>query len=445
MVDARVTLITDNVHPPSLIEHCDALFCVTSQMGFEALLWGKPVHVFGMPFYAGWGLTQDQLPAPSRRLPVSLERLVYGALVQYPRYRHPETGKRCSVELVLDWLALQRRCRERFPEILYGTRFPFWKRKAIQRFLEGSLLQTVASAEQIPDQATRVVWGSGEARVPVVRMEDGFIRSAGLGVDLTQPQSWVLDDLGLYYDARQPSRLEVMIEQGEFAQDVLERAERLRYRLVASGTTKYNTGHGRWQRPAGQAQVILVPGQVETDASIRYGSPQVKSNLQLLQLVRSVNPNAWLIYKPHPDVVAGVRLEGQHEQQACGYCDEVVTGDDMAHLLSLVDAVHTLTSLTGFEALLRGVDVTCYGQPFYSGWGLTTDINPLARRVRKASLNELVAAALIQYPTYISRVTERFTTVEQVIDEIAEQRRLGGGQPTVCQRFSRRVRAHRRF
>ncbi|HEV8077946.1 MAG TPA: capsular polysaccharide biosynthesis protein, partial [Marinobacter sp.] len=79
------------------------------------------------------------------------------------------------------------------------------------------------------------------------------------------------------------------------------------------------------------------------------------------------------------------------------------------------------------------------------GWGLTPDINPLARRVRKASLNELVAAALIQYPTYISRVTGRFTIVEQVIDEIAEQRRLGGGQPTVFQRFSRRVRAHRRF
>ena len=40
-------------------------------------------------------------------------------------------------------------------------------------------------------------------------------------------------------------------------------------------------------------------------------------------------------------------------------------------LLGIVDEVHTLTSLTGFEALLRGIEVHAYGGPFYAGWGLT--------------------------------------------------------------------------
>lgn len=62
----QVMLIAENVHAPALLEHADAVFCVTSQVGLEALLWGKPMHVFGMPFYAGWGLTHNALGAPGR-------------------------------------------------------------------------------------------------------------------------------------------------------------------------------------------------------------------------------------------------------------------------------------------------------------------------------------------------------------------------------------------
>jgi capsular polysaccharide export protein len=87
-------------------------------------------------------------------------------------------------------------------------------------------------------------------------------------------------------------------------------------------------------------------------------------------------------------------------------------------LLQQVDAVHVLTSLAGFEALLRGKPVTCYGQPFYAGWGLTADMIPLARRSRRLALDELVAAALILYPVYLSRVTNRYTSPERVLDEL---------------------------
>jgi capsular polysaccharide export protein len=90
----------------------------------------------------------------------------------------------------------------------------------------------------------------------------------------------------------------------------------------------------------------------------------------------------------------------------------------MGELLPHVDEVHLLTSLAGFEALLRGKKVTCYGQPFYAGWGLTTDIVPIERRTRRLYLDELVAATLILYPTYISRVTHHYTTAEQALEEL---------------------------
>ena len=80
-----------------------------------------------------------------------------------------------------------------------------------------------------------------------------------------------------------------------------------------------------------------------------------------------------MIYKPHPDVLAGLRgsrAEAQRTQDACrAHCDEIVTDVPMGRLLDAVDEVHTLTSLAGFEALLRGKAVVTWGLPFYAGWG----------------------------------------------------------------------------
>ena len=62
------------------------------------------------------------------------------------------------------------------------------------------------------------------------------------------------------------------------------------------------------------------------------------------------------------------------------YADILAKDADIAYLLSKVAEVHTITSLTGFEALLRGVKVTAYGIPFYAGWGLTTDMASIPAR-----------------------------------------------------------------
>lgn len=132
--DERISVIAEDVHAPDLIERAEAVFCVTSQMGFEALLWGKMVHTFGMPFYAGWGLTSDALAAPERRQPVSLEQLVFAALVSYSRYVHPETRAVSEVESIIEWLGLQRQLRERLPEMLFIDRWPRWKRRALRSF-----------------------------------------------------------------------------------------------------------------------------------------------------------------------------------------------------------------------------------------------------------------------------------------------------------------------
>jgi capsular polysaccharide export protein len=433
----RVVVIAENVHPVGIIEHAAAVYVVTSQVGFEALLWGKRVRCFGMPFYAGWGLTEDELPAPERRGAASLEQLVHAALVDYPRYRDPETGEPCEVERVMEHIGLQRRYRSRFPESVFALGFSRWKKPILRAFFAGSEVRFVKQFDEVPMGAAVVLWGirpvpEARADLAVLRVEDGFLRSSGLGADLIRPLSWVIDDEGIYYAAVRPSRLETILKNTDFDEALLERARALRTAIVSEGLSKYNLGATEWRRPDGDRPVVLVAGQVENDASIRHGAVGVATNLDLLKSVRARCPDAYVVYKPHPDVVAGLRKRGANEAAAADWCDEIVDSGDVARMLDCVDEVHVMTSLAGFEALLRGVPVVCHGQPFYAGWGLTIDIVPPQRRGRALTLDELVAAALILYPTYVSLETNAFTTPERAVRELVEWRRRGpSGMPAL--------------
>ena len=459
----RIVLMSEDVHPVSLIERAQAVYCVTSQIGFEALLWGKRVRTFGMPFYAGWGLTQDEQSPPERRRPVDFESLVYAALIAYPRYLNPDTNKRCEIEELLDWMGLQRRMREQFPSHVYARGFAIHKTPIIRRFFQGSRVHFVHRLCQIPNGATLLVWGNEKINLPpsrqdlklnILRLEDGFLRSVGLGVDLINPVSWVIDSRGIYYDATCVSDLEFLLNNSEFSADLIKRAQRLRERIVAQGLTKYNVGtsieknalSGINKAKLVNRKVILVPGQVETDASITFGAPNIRHNMALLQAVRVAEPDAYLIYKPHPDSVSGIRSKGKDENQAESWCNELITDIAMGELLPHIDEAHVLTSLAGFEALLRGKHVTCYGQPFYAGWGLTTDMEPISRRSRRLSLDELVTATLILYPTYVSRINKRYITPEQALDELIAWRTTSlNGLPKWCKRLRPLRRALRPF
>lgn len=269
------------------------------------------------------------------------------------------------------------------------------------------------------------VWGASSIpekhlQKHVIRVEDGFLRSVGLGADLTRPISWVFDDLGIYFDATRPSRLEALLENRQFDSETLERASTLIIKIVTLGLSKYNTGDKTWCRPATEThrKVILIPGQVETDASIALGSLEIKTNRALARIVRANNPNAWIVYKPHPDVVAGLRQPGSGENQVGLYCDEITQDTDTHLLLEQVDEVHTITSLTGFEALLRGKEVFCYGVPFYAGWGLTEDVVRCERRNKRLTLPELVAGALLKYPRYCSLLGKGVISAEAAVDEL---------------------------
>ena len=430
LVHPRIRLSADGLHPAGLLQRAEAVYVVTSQMGFEALLWGRPVHCFGMPFYAGWGLTHDRLAAPDRRQQgVSLEALVHAALIGYPHCIDPHQHEPCSIETLMRAIGLQRRMRALAPKRVQAFGFTPWKQRNLRRFLAGSDV-SFPMPWMVPGSGMNAVavWGRrGTPRVlraadrrqlSTLHVEDGFLRSVGLGADLIDPISWVVDGRGMYYDATVPSDLEHLLFDGQWSVLQLERAAQLRQRLVSAAITKYNLQSASWQRPNGIQRVVLVVGQVESDASIRFGAPGLCTNLGLLQAVRVAEPEAYLVYKPHPDVTAGLCRAGVGEEIAQRCCDEVLTSGSIDQLFTQIDALHVLTSLAGFEGLLRGVEVHCWGLPFYAGWGLTRDRETCSRRGRSLSLDALVHAALIEYPRYVSRGSGWFITPEQAIDEL---------------------------
>ena len=113
--------------------------------------------------------------------------------------------------------------------------------------------------------------------------------------------------------------------------------------------------------------------------------------------------------------------------------------DNYDESLEQVDEVHVMTSLAGFEALLRGRKVVCYGQPFYAGWGLTTDVHPPERRRRLLSLDALVAGALILYPRYFSQSGSADSTPERALDDLDAWRSSAGAQMPAWRRAWRPV------
>ena len=164
----------------------------------------------------------------------------------------------------------------------------------------------------------------------------------------------------------------------------------------------------------------------------------MRSNLALLERARGEHPDAFVIYKPHPDVLSRGLPGAIEERDALRLCDRIETTASLPQCLDVADHVHTLTSLVGFEALVRGKQVFVYGQPFYSGWGLTRDDHPVERRTRNLSIDELVAGTLVLYPRYLDLKSFRFASPEDVLEVLRRQRDEGQGEGQIGMSRARR-------
>lgn len=489
--DKKIHIIKQNVNPIALLNQVDKVYTVSSHMGFEALFLKKQVYCFGVNWYSGFGLTDDSFILNKKLYQDTqlhyqklgdknpdIHQLFYASYIQYSHYANPATQKPCDIDEVIEYLALNRDAQIQFSGHLLAYQISGWKKSFIKGFVDfpdnylkikskkiklfwcDDLYQKRTqkmdnkelSFRAFDDNWNYIVWGQKNKKTlkqklhqinhklshKIFCMEDGFIRSNGLGATLLDPVSVVLDDIGIYYDANEPSKLENILVNIWLSDEQKERANKLKESLLKNGVSKYNVGHNDQQffekinqlKQQKNCSIHLVIGQVEDDASVQNSLSCVQTNGELLTKVRQIYPNDIVIYKPHPDIEAGLRV-GEVALDAL-QCADVIAQDiaisECLLLLGERDKVHTISSLSGFEALVRGLNVVCYGLPFYAGFGLTEDIDDVKynhtkrqavfnRRKRSPlTIEELIFATLIDYPLYHLPHGYGLATPEQTIE-----------------------------
>jgi capsular polysaccharide export protein len=260
-----------------------------------------------------------------------------------------------------------------------------------------------------------------EHSIPLYYIEDGFIRSLAPNASQSPPFSLTLDSRTAYFDSRSASDLEILLGSYDFAGDpmLLDRSENGIEALLGSRLSKYN-GVGAPKvmlvpKRTGRRRVLVI-GQVEDDASIRFGCSSPLTNNDVVRVAATENPGCEIVYKPHPDVLNGVRKRISNPNDVRHLCEIVTYPAPLPELLDTADHVYTITSLGGFEALLRGVPVTVMGCPFYAGWGLTDDRQENPRRTRKLTVTQLFAGSYLLYPRYFNPVTAAEISFEESLN-----------------------------
>ncbi len=437
-------VITEDFNPLSLLKYFSKVYTKTSQMGFEALFVGCECVCYGMPFYAGWGLTIDKQTSPRRNRKLSLEEVFAASYILYTQYYNPIYQHKSDILDTIHTVIRYKHLYVKTSHKAYFFGFSYWKHNFIKPFVRNYSPQNLIFINPISASPLEValkkgldltsdifIWGRKSFKevesyakkngLTIIRVEDGFIRSLSLGSDLTRPFSLVFDNIGIYFDPTQPSRLEHILQNTFFPPALIEEAKLLKKEILKSKISKYNIDSHKTLNLSQDRIIILVTGQVEDDASIAYGSPG-ETNLSLLKQVRKENPQSYILYKPHPDVLSGNRIGQIAPQIALKYCDEIIDNVSLSSAIEVVDEVHTLTSLSGFEALLYGKKVVTYGMPFYAGWGLTIDKQTNPRRNRKLNLEELIAGAYILYPQYIHPKTLQTCSPNVLIKALQEEK-----------------------
>lgn len=279
-------------------------------------------------------------------------------------------------------------------------------------------------------------WG-----LPYIALEDGFLRSSSLGVQGDTPLSMVVDPIGIHYLADRPSALENILQHPEqISAQEIQAAQTLIDIIRSSGIGKYNHAPDLCPSdPIGQTRpLVLVVDQTYGDFSIPGGGLCEADFLRMLDCALAEHPDADVRVRIHPDCVAGYKkscLLEAAQSRGVSIESRVVSWSSLA---KRAQRIYVGTSQAGLEALIEGVPVTCFGLPFYAGWGLTDDRLPIPRRKARPTLQQLVAAAYIRYCRYADPLTGQLTDALTVARHLAYQKAQASNEVVVRRALRRR-------
>lgn len=260
--------------------------------------------------------------------------------------------------------------------------------------------------------------------IPLKFVEDGFLRSVGLGIEKSRPLSLVIDEKAMHFDAFKRSTLDEILNTHDFSKDAacIQVADEFAT-AIFNGTTKY------MRRDSGDSlgealgietneDVVVVLGQVEDDLSIKYGAERFLSGVELVKIAAIENPHSRILYRPHPEALTRKKEHYSDPRSVEDICEIVGLRWSLNETLGIASRAYTVTSFAGFEAALRGIKVDLFGLPFYGGWGFTNDRHSIPiedKRNRQLNPIEVLAGALVLYPAYFHPVTSEAISAKSAI------------------------------
>ncbi|MFN3578579.1 MAG: capsular polysaccharide biosynthesis protein, partial [Tabrizicola sp.] len=259
--------------------------------------------------------------------------------------------------------------------------------------------------------------------LPLIRVEDAFLRSVHPGRARGEPaMGYLIDPEGVHFDSRRPSRIERILSSADFQNSNISGEVRaLIDCVIEHDLSKYNN-HDPDLAPPEPGYVLLVDQSVG-DASIRLGGATAATFRSMFETALRDHPDRRIVIRSHPETAAGLR-PGHFGPGDAGGRVTLVTAPVSPHrLLAGAVEVYAVTSQLGFEAILHGHRPRIFGQPFYAGWGLSRDEQPLPRRTRRLTREELFAGAMLLAPLWHDPCRDRLCGLEEVIHQLAAEAR----------------------
>jgi len=257
-------------------------------------------------------------------------------------------------------------------------------------------------------------------------LEDGFIRSLGLGVEGYPAFSIVEDEKGMHYDAKKETTIENILNNYDFENDkkLLSLANDAVNLIKKYKISKYNLSEMRLPENVKiKGKKVLIIAQTAGDNSLKYGRAYEFEPKDIILSALEENPGAKIYVKIHPDVLTGKRKSSIDVELAKKHCMVITENTNPIMLLEEFDKIYTQTSQMGFEAAFLGKEVITFGMPFYAGWRITKDKLTEKRRKRKLTPLEVFAAAYILYSKYYNPYEKRECDIIETIETIYKKRK----------------------
>jgi len=237
---AHVTRLPPPCDPWWLAEKAGALWAgADHELALVAAVAGRPARLFGAGRFAAL--------APTPLPPATLAQVTAATLSQNTAYHCPYTGAPLDAGQAIALMAPWRKLidgNRRIGAVMGAAR---WKRITLDPMLwdgSGPVRHVHTAPRALGADQVVLAWKSrcGPRALaqlaargwPVAELEDGFIRSVGLGANCVPPLSVVVDFGGIYFDPATPSDLESLLEGADIAPDMITRAAALKEALVAA-------------------------------------------------------------------------------------------------------------------------------------------------------------------------------------------------------------------